>query len=258
MNIHMVWLGHGEDDSAVARARAASPGDTVWVWRSPEILPAAWRPAWDRFTGVYRVQSDLLRLAALRLHGGLYIDWDHTLLADAATITAGWQTLTVVAAGRGGMLPGGLVYCPSGWPHWGLVDEYIERAASTRASHLVYTHQLYASLPHHALAVVRDPARFPVMQQQLTDRAEVIRFQMPRQPTLLQKASNFAASAARHVAAGMPQASDEEVARRFAICEACEHFDGKACRKCGCPVVRERKFLSKLSWANESCPVGKW
>jgi hypothetical protein len=77
-------------------------------------------------------------------------------------------------------------------------------------------------------------------------------------PSLLQKAANFAAASAKHVAAGMPQASEEEVARRFAICQTCEHFDGRACRKCGCPVVREKKFLSKLSWANESCPVGKW
>ena len=76
--------------------------------------------------------------------------------------------------------------------------------------------------------------------------------------SLLTKAANFATSAARHVAAGMPQATDEQVAARFAICQGCEHFDGKACRKCGCPVVREKKFVSKLSWANESCPVGKW
>jgi hypothetical protein len=76
--------------------------------------------------------------------------------------------------------------------------------------------------------------------------------------SLITKARNFAASAAKHVAAGMPQATDEQVAERFAICQTCEHFDGSACRKCGCPVVREKKFLSKLSWANESCPVGKW
>ena len=76
--------------------------------------------------------------------------------------------------------------------------------------------------------------------------------------TLVQKATNFAASAARHIAAGAPQAGEEEVARRFAICEGCEHYDGKACRQCGCPVVRQKQFLSKLSWANESCPVGKW
>jgi len=61
-----------------------------------------------------------------------------------------------------------------------------------------------------------------------------------------------------HVAAGMPRASEEEVARRFAICQGCEFFDGKACTKCGCPVVREKQFVSKLSWANERCPAGKW
>jgi hypothetical protein len=76
--------------------------------------------------------------------------------------------------------------------------------------------------------------------------------------SLGQKLANFAASAAKHLAAGMPQATDEQVAARFAICQACEHFDGAACRQCGCPVVREKKFLSKLSWAGESCPVGKW
>lgn len=80
----------------------------------------------------------------------------------------------------------------------------------------------------------------------------------PPAPSMLQKVANFANSAARHVAAGMPIAADEEIARRFAICEGCEHYDGTACRKCGCPVKREGKFLSKLAWAKESCPVGKW
>ena len=77
-------------------------------------------------------------------------------------------------------------------------------------------------------------------------------------PSLLQKAANFAASAAAHVAAGMPQASQEQIDARFAICQGCEFFDGRACTKCGCPVVREKQFVSKLAWANEKCPVGKW
>lgn len=185
MKLHMVWLGPGEDAAAVARVRAASPADEVIVWRSAEILPAVWRPAWDRVAGDYRVQSDLLRLAALRLHGGLYVDWDHTLRADAATITAGWQTLTVVAAGRGGMLPGGLVFCPAGWPHWGLVDEYLERVArQDRAGYLAFTHDLYWSLPREVFEVVRDPGRFPIVPAQVTDRAEVIRFPLPAEPGL--------------------------------------------------------------------------
>lgn len=93
------------------------------------------------------------------------------------------------------------------------------------------------------------------LEEQDFDR---IRREYAQSVSLLQKATNFATSAARHIAAGAPQASEEEVARRFAICEGCEHFDGKACRQCGCPVAREKKFLSKLSWANEKCPVGKW
>jgi hypothetical protein len=77
-------------------------------------------------------------------------------------------------------------------------------------------------------------------------------------PGAIQKAANFATSAAKHVAAGMPQCSDAERERRFAICQGCEFYDGSACSKCGCPVVRESRFVSKLSWANEKCPVGKW
>ena len=84
------------------------------------------------------------------------------------------------------------------------------------------------------------------------------RRRVPQPPTLLQKAANFAAAAASHVAAWMPQASQEQIDARFAICQGCEHFDGKACRLCGCPVVREKQFVSKLSWAGESCPAGKW
>lgn len=77
-------------------------------------------------------------------------------------------------------------------------------------------------------------------------------------PGLVQQAMNFAASAAKHIAAGAPRCTQEQIDARFAICQQCEHFDGKACRKCGCPVVRERQFISKLSWAGEKCPVGKW
>lgn len=81
---------------------------------------------------------------------------------------------------------------------------------------------------------------------------------IPEPPGLLGKAWNFAASAAAHVAAGMPRATQEQIDARFAVCQACELFDGRACTKCGCPIVREKAFVSKLSWAHEKCPVGKW
>ena len=70
----------------------------------------------------------------------------------------------------------------------------------------------------------------------------------------LGKAKNFAAASANHIAAGMPMASEDEIERRYAICQACPHLDGKACGKCGCSVNREKQYLSKLSWADQSCP----
>ena len=84
-------------------------------------------------------------------------------------------------------------------------------------------------------------------------------FQPPRElPPLAERLANFAASAAKHVAAGMPRCTEEQIAERFAICQGCEFLVNQACSKCGCPVQRESRYISKLSWANESCPVGKW
>lgn len=80
----------------------------------------------------------------------------------------------------------------------------------------------------------------------------------PAGPSMISKAANFAVAAAQHIASGAPMASYEEIALRADICHSCEFFDGKSCSKCGCPVVREKNYISKLSWADQSCPVGKW
>ena len=79
-----------------------------------------------------------------------------------------------------------------------------------------------------------------------------------RQLTLAQKAFNFAKATAQHVAAGSPRCTDAQIAERFAICQTCEFLKDGACEKCGCPVVREQRFISKLAWADQGCPIGKW
>jgi len=76
--------------------------------------------------------------------------------------------------------------------------------------------------------------------------------------SLLEKAKNFAKSAISHVSSGMPMCTEQEVIRRHGICTGCEHYQDNTCAQCGCPITRNRKFISKLSWAGESCPVGKW
>lgn len=77
-------------------------------------------------------------------------------------------------------------------------------------------------------------------------------------PGFLTKLKNFATAAAGHVAAGMPMASDEEIIRRHDICLGCEHLVDSACTQCGCPVSRVAGYVSKLSWADQECPIGKW
>lgn len=82
-------------------------------------------------------------------------------------------------------------------------------------------------------------------------------------PSMVRKAANFAVAAAKHVAAGRPMATDEQVAERFAICQACPKFIEKGegvgeCSMCGCGLRAVGvEGLSKLRWATEQCPLPK-
>jgi len=77
-------------------------------------------------------------------------------------------------------------------------------------------------------------------------------------PGLLDRLKNFTAAAIHHVAAGMPTCTEEEIVARHDICLTCEHLADGACGLCGCPVARVQGFLSKLAWADQECPAGKW
>jgi hypothetical protein len=77
-------------------------------------------------------------------------------------------------------------------------------------------------------------------------------------PSFVQKVKNFAIASAKHIAEGAPMASDEEIIRRHDICMSCEFLKDGSCTKCGCPIVRAKKYISKLSWADSECPIGKW
>lgn len=114
--------------------------------------------------------------------------------------------------------------------------------------------QITVDVDHPAYPRATKPGRVPQLPAQqppaLAREADPVSW--------LQKAKNFAKATAQHVAAGMPTASDEEILRRHAICTGCEFFVNDSCGKCGCPISRDRKFVSKLAWADQSCPVGKW
>ena len=110
----------------------------------------------------------------------------------------------------------------------------------------------------HQVSQLSESDRARLVEQYLSARSAIAVSQPITGPSFFEKVGNFASSAAKHIAAGAPRCTDEEVAARHAICVGCEYFDGKSCTKCGCPVSRERAYISKLSWAGESCPVGKW
>ena len=75
-----------------------------------------------------------------------------------------------------------------------------------------------------------------------------------------QRLANFVKALAAHIAAGMPTVSQEVIDARLEHCKVCKLFTGEVCthEKCGCNVGDKQKFLNKLAWADQECPIGKW
>ena len=76
--------------------------------------------------------------------------------------------------------------------------------------------------------------------------------------TFAQKIKNFAKAATQHIKEGMPMCTEEQIIKRHDICLRCEFFKDDTCSKCGCPLIRSKQFVSKLAWADQECPAGKW
>lgn len=128
----------------------------------------------------------------------------------------------------------------------GYTLEQVAACIVSRDGDRIVVDQTHPAYPRKPPAPPREPKPRPVTPP-------------PRQlPPLAERVKNFAKSAVKHVAAGARQCTQEEIDARYAICQACEFFTNGSCGKCGCPLAREKKFISKLAWASESCPVGKW
>jgi hypothetical protein len=54
------------------------------------------------------------------------------------------------------------------------------------------------------------------------------------------------------------QCTQEEIDARMDICKGCEFFKNNTCMKCGCALSREKNYMNKLLWADQSCPIKKW
>ena len=74
----------------------------------------------------------------------------------------------------------------------------------------------------------------------------------------VKRAARFASAAVEHASKGFPKCSQEQVDERFAICNQCDELQEDQCGVCECYVGREVKFLNKLAWADQTCPLLKW
>ena len=54
------------------------------------------------------------------------------------------------------------------------------------------------------------------------------------------------------------QCTQEQIDERMDICNGCEFYKNNTCLKCGCALSREKNYMNKLLWADQSCPINKW
>lgn len=105
---------------------------------------------------------------------------------------------------------------------------------------------------------VAAPTRFP--PEKVRRQCQMTAVLAVRAPKFADRVRSYREARERWIAAGRPVRTTEEMARLHEICTACEHFSGASCKLCGCAIHPSRKWLNKLSWATEHCPLdeAKW
>jgi uncharacterized paraquat-inducible protein A len=77
---------------------------------------------------------------------------------------------------------------------------------------------------------------------------------------LLLRLKVFALSLIFHVYHGFPKCTNQQIKDRYEICKNCNEFNSvkSICKVCGCNLGTKKRFLNKLAWADQECPIGKW
>lgn len=88
-----------------------------------------------------------------------------------------------------------------------------------------------------------------------------------RLPPLWRRLANFSRASIIHAVHLFPTCDEEEIDRRFGICQQCPLFlrhqinpQIGACshKDCGCSITGLPRFISKLGWLDQHCPLRKW
>jgi hypothetical protein len=273
MIIHMGWIGSDVPPNVAAsfdKVREVAVGCEVMVHVGDDVIPERWNPAAFGYRLVPHMMSDIQRHAALMKHGGLWLDADVRVVRNPAEWASEFVEYTAVRLrDRGAIIGTDIIYADAGWSGWSSVDDYISSLVASRPkriSVLAMAHDMISECLRTSGAWfdIKEPLDvYPYTADEFSSNSVVARgfdppAAVPDRPSFMQKARNFTVAAAQHVAAGMPLCSEEEIQRRHEICLGCEHYQDSTCTKCGCPIARQRAYLSKLSWADQECPVGKW
>ena len=77
---------------------------------------------------------------------------------------------------------------------------------------------------------------------------------------LLLKIQTFLKSLLFHICKGFPKTNNSEILYRYNICLVCDNFNSIKYEFTiwGCAISKQSKFLNKLAWADQECPLNKW
>lgn len=77
---------------------------------------------------------------------------------------------------------------------------------------------------------------------------------------MLIKIKTFLKSLFWHIYSGCPKSSQDLINYRYNICLFCDYFNhsDQECLQCGCNINNQKKFMNKLAWLDQKCPIDKW
>jgi hypothetical protein len=181
MIVHVAWLGSpSQKATAAAEALQKSlPHHDVRFHRDDSLLWDGWMGAYERIAHNPYAASDLLRHSVLRRAPGLWLDLDVRLAADPDQLVASWDRYTVLRIPGTSWAGTDVIYVPAGWPHWHLVDEYIDSLdLSAAKGYLLFAHDMISAVwrrNRESIAVVDNAELYPCAPAHLTAKALVLR-----------------------------------------------------------------------------------
>jgi hypothetical protein len=77
---------------------------------------------------------------------------------------------------------------------------------------------------------------------------------------IIKQIVNFTKAIIQHIRYGMKKSSHGDIHTRYSICYTCPSVSPQKdqCLECGCYISKEKKFLNKLAWKDQKCPLNKW